>query len=240
MLLIRPFNFTKTIAWLRKAMMFILKQFRQIILTAAYLLVAVTAISQVKPGASTVKSPIAKKAHSKQLTDFRQLNAEANVVFTFPAGFKEIKALNNADFSYDYAVELPDHDFEIWFVVRSQKRDWQQYELVKNDPTKQTANPDSNYVAIGRAQASAFTGETNSQVRIIPPDILARYNASAGRTYLLNLLDRVETRHFKYALLITLEKDHTGTILAVCLTNDKGPEFFKNINKAVNCLKFKP
>ncbi len=148
--------------------------------------------------------------------------------------------MNNDDFSYDYALELPDHDFEIWFVVRSQKRDWQQYELVKNDPTKQMGNPDSTYVAMGKAQASALTGETNSPVRIIPPDILARYNASAGKTYLLNLQDMAETRHFKYALLITLEKDHTGTILAVCFTNDKGPEFFKNINKAANCLKFKP
>jgi hypothetical protein len=220
-------------------MTFILKQFKQILLTAAHLLAAVTAISQVKPKPTSAKPAVTKPA-SKQLTDFRQLTAEANVMFTFPAGFREIKALNNDDFSYDYALELPDHDFEIWFVVRSQKRDWQQYELVKNDPTKQTANPDSSYVGIGHAQASALTGENNSPVRIIPPDILARYNASAGKTYLLNLQDMAETRHFKYALLITLEKDHTGTILAVCLTNDKGPEFFKNINKAANCLKFKP
>jgi hypothetical protein len=221
-------------------MTFFLKQFKQILLTTALLLVAVTAISQVKSKASNAKPAIVKKPVSKQLTDFRQLTAEANVTFIFPVGFKEIKALNNDDFSYDYALELPDHDFEIWLIVRSQKKEWQQYELVKNDPTKQTANPDSTYVAIGQAQASAFTGETSSPVRIIPPDILARYNASAGKTYLLNLEDRAETRHFKYALLITLEKDHTGTILAVCLTNDKGPEFFKNINKAANCLKFKP
>ena len=220
-------------------MTFISKQFKQILLTPALLLVAVTAISQVKPKPVSAKPTVAKPA-SRQLTDFRRLTAEANVVFTFPAGFKEIKVLNNEDFSYDYAMELPGHDFEIWFQVKSQKKDWQIYELVKNDPSKQTANPDSSYNGMGRAQASAFTGDQNAITRTIPQDILVRYNASAGKTYLLNLQDLAETKHYKYALLITLEKDRTGTILAVCFSNDKGPEFFKNINRASNCLKFKP
>ena len=62
---------------------------------------------------------------------------------------------------------------------------------------------------------------------------------AAGKTYLLNLLDMPETKHYKYALLITLQKGHVGTIIAVCFANEKGAEFFKNINKASKCLKFK-
>jgi hypothetical protein len=56
----------------------------------------------------------------------------------------------------------------------------------------------------------------------------------------LNLLDFPATKHYKYALLIALQRNHTGTIMAVCFTNDKGPEFFKNVDRASNCLKFKP
>jgi hypothetical protein len=48
------------------------------------------------------------------------------------------------------------------------------------------------------------------------------------------------TKHYKYALLITLQKAQTGTILAICFANEKGPEFFKNMGLAKNCIKFKP
>ena len=47
------------------------------------------------------------------------------------------------------------------------------------------------------------------------------------------------TKRYKYALLITLQKNHTGIILAVCFTNEKGPEFFKNLDRASSCMKFK-
>ena len=202
------------------------------------LLCAATSISQVKHKAAN-KHPIAKPI-SKQLKDFYVLASDAGATFIFPAGFKEITVVNDEDFSFDYAMELPGHDFEIWFQVRSQKQDWINYEHLKNDPNKRIGNPDSLYVSIGQAQASAFTGDQNYLLRIIPPDILAQYNANAGKTYLLNLQDMPETKRYKYALLITLQKNHTGTIMAVCFTNNKSAEFFKNINKASNCLKFKP
>ncbi|MEB0302593.1 hypothetical protein, partial [Mucilaginibacter sp. 5C4] len=88
-------------------------------------------------------------------------------------------------------------------------------------------------------QAQAFTGDNNYLMRNIPPKYLAKYNGDAGRTYLLNLPDEQVTKHYKYALLLTLQKDHTGTILAVCFSNEKGPEFFKDIDKASSCIKFK-
>ncbi len=59
---------------------------------------------------------------SSQLKNFYQLTAEANVEFIYPEGFKEIPAINNENFSFDYAMVLPGHDFEIWLKVRSQKQ----------------------------------------------------------------------------------------------------------------------
>lgn len=240
MLLIRlPFivKICKAFLWL---MRLIVKQFKQILLTIALLLLVVTAISQVNYNKAVIDKPQTKKKGSSQLKDFKRLTANVGVVFVFPKGLKEIPVLNNEDFSFDYGMELPGREFEVWFQVKSQKGEWLNYERWKNDPTKQLANPDSSYIGMGRATASAFTDEKTYLVRNIPNDILARYNADAGKTYLLNLEDLAETKHYKYALLITLQKYHTGIILAVCFSNEKGPEFFKNINKVSKCLKFKP
>ena len=113
------------------------------------------------------------------------------------------------------------------------------YAQIRNDTTRSVDNPDSLYNKTGLTLASEFGGGQSYFTTIIPPDYLARYNATEGKTYLLDLADMPETKHYKYALLITLHKDHVGTIVAVCLGNDKGSGFFKNIFKASKCLKFK-
>ena len=215
-------------------MMFILKQFKQILLTAMCLLTVVPLTAQVKqPAAVTVKH----HHSSDQLKDFFRFVAQANATFVYPKGFKEIKAPDDEDFSYDYALELPGRDFEIWFIVKSEKEDWFNYMRTK-DNKNAMANPDSVYNELGKSTALNFTDQKYIENNI-RPDILARYNADAGKSYLLTLQDFPQTKHYKYALLITLQKNHTGTILAVCFSNDKGPEFFKNINRASHCLRFK-
>jgi hypothetical protein len=195
--------------------------------------------AQVKK-TTVLKSPAKAPVISEQLKNFQAITAQANVGFVFPVGFKEIKAPDNEDFSFDYAMALPGKEFEIWLQVRSQKENWASYiKSIGNKHTMQ-ANPDSLYLGLGNAHAIAFTGDRNYLMRSIPANILERYHANAGRSYLLNLLDMPVTRHYKYALLITLQKDHTGTILAVCFANEKGPEFFKYVDKASSCIKFKP
>ncbi len=220
---------------LRNLMETFLKQFKQILLTAMFMLSIVPVIAQLQQSAAVpVKHP-----QSGQQRDFFRLVARAGVKFTYPDGFKEIKPPNNGDFAFDYGLELPGKEFEIWLQVKPEKENWTSYERALTASNIQLPNPDSAYNDLGKTQAVAFTGDQKYFVAIIPQDVLARYNADAGKSYLLTLLDLPETKHYKYALLITLHKNHTGTILAVCFTNDKGPEFFKNINKAGNCLKFK-
>ncbi|MGZ3823001.1 MAG: hypothetical protein ACXVB6_20580 [Mucilaginibacter sp.] len=206
----------------------------------------VTAMSQVKHKALSdkpvVKSDksVVKKVESAQLKDFYHLTTEANVVFTFPWGFKESQAMHKEDFPFDYAIEIPGHEFEIWFQVRSQKQNWVDYERFKNDPSKQIAYPDSLYISMGQAQTIALTGDQKYYTRNIAPDVLDRYHANAGKSYLINLLDLPETKRYKYALLLTLQKDHIGTIMAVCFTNEKSSEFFKNVSRISRYIKFKP
>ena len=136
-------------------------------------------------------------------------------------------------------MKLPGKEFEIWCQVKSEKQNWASYERSRSTGNTQMPNPDSLYKEIAASHAISFTGEKNFSVVNLPPDILARYNANEGKSYLLTLLNLPVTKSYRYALLITLHKDHTGTIMAVCFTNDKGPEFFKNINLAGKCLKFK-
>jgi hypothetical protein len=199
----------------------IARQFKQIIITAIFLHCAAIALAQ--------------NAHtgiSRQLKNFTRLTTEAGMQFTFPDEFKEIPAVSTDNFPFNYAISLPGKDFEIWFMVRSPKN----YPHTETEPV---ASPDSSYNTMAETEVRAFTGDKADVIRIIPPDILASYNATAGKTYLLSLKDLPEVKHYKYALLVTLEKDHTGTVLVVCLCNQKGTGFFQNINKAVNCLKFK-
>ncbi|MBD1392954.1 hypothetical protein [Mucilaginibacter glaciei] len=204
----------------------------------------------VMPGFSQAKKKPVKKAQivvvkkmpyiSPQLTGFLHTAAAASVSFTPPPGFKEIKAPNNEDYTFDYGMELPGIGFEVWFQVRSQKENYTAYERSLDNKNTRQENPDSLYIALGNAQAIAFSGSRDFTPRNIPARILDRYNADAGKSYLLNLPNMAVTKHYKYALLITLQRDQIGTILAVCLTNEKSPEFFKNMDKASNCLKFKP
>jgi hypothetical protein len=164
----------------------------------------------------------------RQMKEFSRLATEANIAFTLPDGFKEVSPISNEDVSYDYGITLPGQEFEIWFEVKPYKQ-----------ISKYYANADSAYINIGKEQVSVFSADNAYFTRNLNDRILAQYNADAGKSFLVNLSDSPVTRHYKYALIITLQKDHTGTILAVCLTNDKGPEFFKYIDKARNCIKFK-
>jgi hypothetical protein len=222
-----------------------LRQIKQILLIGILLFCIAPAIAQGnkqplrnKKQFVAVKKPVYA---SQQLRDFKERVMRANATFVFPKGFKEIIAPDNEDFSFDYAMELPGKGFEIWFQVKSQKENYAAFlRTIGNKETMQ-GDPDSLYLAMGTAHALAFAGDRSAYfTRPIPPKICARYNANAGKSYLLNLLDVPITKHYKYALLVTLQKDRTGTILAVCFSNEKGPEFYKDMDRASNCIKFKP
>jgi hypothetical protein len=210
----------------------IVGQFKQILFTAICLLVAAPVFAQSRHNPATM---IKKPVPNEQKANFYHLATQTNVAFDWPKGFAEVQAPDDEDFSFDFALELPGQDFEVWYRLKPEKEDWARF---KDNP--QAANPDSIYKAVGKATAASFCGDEKYFERNIPHSVLARNNADAGKSYLLTLLDLPQTKHYKYALLIVLQKNHTGSIVAVCFTNEKGPEFFKNVNRATNSLRFKP
>ncbi|HTI61173.1 hypothetical protein [Mucilaginibacter sp.] len=215
-----------------------LRQFKQILFTTLVLLVGITALSQVKPKVAALHQE-APKLISPYRREFLRLATDANVVFNFPSGFREILPPNDDYFSFDYAMETSGHQFEIWFKVSSQKNDWKNYLTMRNDPGRQLPNPDTGYLAKGRAIAKTLADDTVSVTRTIDQEVLKRYNASAGKSYLVDMPYRAATKHYKYALVLAIEKDHIGTVLMVCFTDEKSPEFFRNVNRISHYLKFK-
>jgi hypothetical protein len=143
-----------------------LKQFKQILL-AGILLFCIAPVLMVEAQRHpyktkkvvAVKQAVKPVNISPQLKNFQQLTAAANVNFISPKGFKEIKAPNNEDLSFDYAMELPGKDFEIWFQVKSQKENYASYLRSIGDQSTMQANPDSLYLGMGTAHAIAFTGD---------------------------------------------------------------------------------
>ncbi|WP_345948521.1 hypothetical protein ABDD95_16900 [Mucilaginibacter sp. PAMB04274] len=192
--------------------------------------------SKPKAASSTIKAPVTNTA----LSAFLKEATNAGIEFKVPAHFKEIPAINNENFSFDYAMVMPSQDFEVWLQVHSLKQNWSSYEQVKNITGKALANPDSAYLDAAKAHVAAMSDEDDKYfVRSLTSEVLQQYNADAGKTYFFSLSNLPETKQYKYALLIAIQKHHTGYMLAVCLTNQKGPEFFRNINKARDCIKFK-
>ncbi len=172
--------------------------------------------------------------NSQQLKAFEKALNKVGATFTFPEGFKEIKAVNNRDLQFNYAMELPGKEFELWLRVNSLKEN----KDFLND-NKIRVSADSAYLHLLKQQVSTLSSDENWLMRPIPPFILGGYNADVGKTYLVNLKDSPVTRHYKYALLIAIAKYNAGSLYAICLTNNKGTEFFRNMFTASNCLKFK-
>jgi hypothetical protein len=179
------------------------------------------------------------KSLAPGVVKFNKTLAEAGMIFTPVAGFKEAGAYSKGNSDFDYGLTLPGQDFEVWFQVTPLKQSWQSYERTQANNKQPGINPDSAYLKVGKFKAEALSADGTFFERNLRPHTLAEYNADAGKTYLVDLKDSPETKHYSYALLITLQKDHIGNVMVMCLTNDRGPAFFRNINRLKNCLKFK-
>ena len=175
-----------------------------------------------------------------QRKDFYLLLKEANLKFTFPSGFKETQAINNDYFSFDFALDDPKQNCEVWLSVRPQKQNWISYQKAQSDKKTELANPDSMYVEVTKAYATELTGDKNFQARDMPADVLAEYNADGGKSYLLNLRDMAVIHHYKYALIVSIQKDHTGTLVAIFFTNYKDTDFYRDVNRVSHSFKFTP
>lgn len=189
----------------------------------------------IAPAFAQVKQPATL---TKDLKSFDKKLSKAKMTFIYPIGFKEAKATETDIYSFDYGIVAPEGDCEIWFKVQTLKDGWNNYMKVKND--NRAVPIDSLYHEIGLVQAKAFKGDEDPITRPIPLSILTRYNANLGKTFLVNLPDSPQTKHYKFAMVVVMQKSKTSIAMAVCFANELGPGFFKNLNKVNSCLKFNP
>jgi hypothetical protein len=172
----------------------------------------------------------------RELKIFRDLLSIINATFIVPDGFNEVKPVANDKFACNYALKIPDVDFEARFQVNSIKAEWKNFEKGKGD----RINPDSLYTKIATTEVKGLAGDNRFFSRGIPQSILQEYKADLGRSYFFSLADSPETNpsHYQYGLLVVLQKNHYGNICVACFSNERGPGFFKNINKLKDCLRF--
>ncbi len=175
------------------------------------------------------------QGESRNGKQFKELMASVNATFTFPEGFTEVTPVNNDKTSYQYALELPNSDFEVLFQVNQTKKDWKRYDRSRES---EKINPDSLYSSIADAHLSSLSGDGGKFNRPIPAKILQFYNADIGRSYFFTLATSPVTHSYQYGLMVIIQKNHQGSIVVTCFGNDRGPEFFKKVNMLRNCLKF--
>lgn len=172
-----------------------------------------------------------------QLKAFQQTLAGLNGQFNFPRDFREIKTARDADLDIDYAIELPNENFQVWFIAKNQQQRTHP-KVFEDDSKSANYNPDSIYKSISTATAIALAGKNNYTFKALPAEMLALFHADEGQSYLLNLYDTPVTVHYKYGLLICLQRNGTGSISMVFLSNDNGPDFYKNVNRACYAIRF--
>ncbi len=164
---------------------------------------------------------------------FRVLLANVNANFLSPDEFTEIKPGKADKFPFQYGLQLPGSDFEVRFQVNELKSEWRKYKA----PAEKT-NPDSLYIKAAGSVVKNLAGDGRQFTRPLSAKILQDYNADLGRSYFFNLADSPETNHYQFALMVVLQKNHYGNITVICMGNERGPGFFKNINKLKDCIRF--
>lgn len=175
---------------------------------------------------------------TSRLKIFQQTLSAVNLQFTLPKDFREIQILSNANMDVNYAMELPKANFQVWFSVKNQQQEWPKFKASEDDPKRILTHPDSLYNATSLSTAIALAGKENYTSKNLPPEVLNAFHADIGKSYQLNLHNSSLTDHYQYGLLICLQKNGTGYISMLFLSNENGPDFYKKVNKAYYSVKF--
>ncbi len=173
-----------------------------------------------------------------QLKTFQQLLSAADLQFTFPKDFKEIKALHEGNIDVNYAMELSDENFQVWYQVKNTQQQWPKRKITEDDSKRAAIHPDSLYNVSSSLAAVMLAGKNNFTSKNLSPEVLNTFHADRGKSYQLELYDRPETNHFQYGLLISLQKNSVGYVSMLFLSNDNGPEFYRKVNKAYYSVRF--
>ncbi len=75
--------------------------------------------------------PLSNKTDDPFLS-FSKLLGRAQLIFTAPAGMTAVPIITNGQMSYDYALKLPDKDYEVRYAIRPLDTAVKEYEAWKN------------------------------------------------------------------------------------------------------------
>ncbi len=178
--------------------------------------------------------------NNSQLKSFQQTLLVVGVQFTSPKELREIKPLHYGNINVDYAMELPNDNFQVWYLVRNSQQVQARIKVFEDNVKRLTIHPDSLYATAASRAAAILAGndKDNYTCKALPADVLSSFGADNGISYQLNLKDRPETNHYQYGLLVCLQKNGQGYVEMLFLSNENGPDFYKKVNKAYYSVKF--
>lgn len=174
---------------------------------------------------------------------FSQLLARTRLAFLHPEGMMQVACIENGQMNYEYALKLPDHNFEIRYAIRPMDSLLIHHQNeVKNGAT--AIHPNKWAGAVFNATLlNISAGGPNSgnlpEVSTFPPEaVTEEFGADWGAVAFVLLGPEFGGTTYKYCLAMTIHRDNVGDAYIFYLSDDN-QTMSELMEKPFHALRFR-
>ncbi|MRI63876.1 hypothetical protein EDM00_07725 [Ornithobacterium rhinotracheale] len=153
----------------------------------------------------------------------KRLN-DNQLTFEYPKSFENAPVVENAQMPYDFAIKMPNKDFEI------------RYRIVPALEGKSLTAKDIDAYTLIAASNIGGVKKANKIMTLNSNDVKNEFNADFGSVTITEI--KGDFAKYKYCYLVTLAKDKVATVYLMYLGNNV-QEFRLLMNPVIHSLKFK-